>query len=149
MRVITGDLWECHSKGAYVVIPTNTEFYETSKGPRAIMGGGLALAAAQRFPEIVYRYGEHLKSGKSRLISSDHRLILLPTKEYWRNPSIPSLIDSGCRALAKWAETHPGFEIALPALGTGLGALDWNYIRPIMEAHLSDERFVVVLRKDP
>lgn len=148
MRLTIGDIWEYHSNGAYVVIPTNTEFYETSKGPRAIMGGGLALDAAERFPEVVYRYGEHLRSGKTRLVASDLRLILLPTKEHWRNPSIPSLIDNGCRMLAKWAGSHPGFEIAVPALGCGLGALDWVVVQEIMERHLIADCFVVVLREN-
>jgi len=157
MREETGDLWEYHANGWWVVIPTNKQIRRNGS---AVMGAGLALEAAKRFPGIEYEYGWRLKQDNyCYLPAQEKRLILLPTKEHWKNPSSLTLIESGCLELRKrllwvkercWVESPGGrvtgsFKgIALPRLGCGLGGLRWEAVCPIMGRILTDDCFVVV-----
>jgi hypothetical protein len=141
MREITGDIWHFHSKGAWAVIPTNMQY--TNDG--AVMGAGLALQAAVRFPDLRQKYALFLHTGTSFLVVHEYRLLLLPTKDHWKDPSPMSLIVRGCVNLQTWAElydVHP--PCAIPRLGCGLGGLRWEDVKPVMEEHLTTPNFVVV-----
>ena len=65
------ELWALHDAGLWVVIPTNLR---RKADGTAVMGAGLALAAARRFPDLAARYGVALGAGKGRFVCAEHRL---------------------------------------------------------------------------
>lgn len=144
LTIVNGDLWDYHARGYGVVIPTNLQVRADGT---AVMGAGLAKQAAERFPEVPRKYAQHILlgyAGGRPWESSEDRLILLPTKEHWKDPSPLWLVERGIGWLAcRFA--GPSQQVALPLLGCGLGGLDWEQdVRPICERHLSGPQFVVV-----
>jgi hypothetical protein len=141
VRIEHGDLWTYRRPGCLVVIPTNMQVKQNGL---AVMGGGLAKQAADRYPTLPGHYGNCLRAGIPRTLFKLCGLLLLPTKDHWRDPSDLELIRVGCEWLI--ASTSPNTQVALPQLGCGLGGLDWEtQVRPILEEILTDDRFVVVI----
>ena len=113
MRILTKDLWEYHAQGAYVVITTNRCL---KRDGRAVMGAGVALQAATRYPELPYQYAEFLRREQcvegegvgGFAVYPGYRLILLPTKLQWRDPSHLWLIEWGLQQLVEWQLGNPG-----------------------------------------
>jgi O-acetyl-ADP-ribose deacetylase (regulator of RNase III) len=122
-----------------------------------IMGKGLASRAKYQFPDVYVVYQDAcrkkwLKMGKpylyKREASFDDELIdepgtnaklngvkwflLFPTKRHWRENSDLSGIDEGLRWVAVNYKAEGIKSIALPALGCGLGKLDWRDVGPVM-----------------
>ncbi|HEY8531124.1 MAG TPA: hypothetical protein VIL08_02640 [Limnochorda sp.] len=144
MKVAYGDIWQLYDQGMAVVIPTNMCKRQNGE---AVMGAGLARQATERFPWLAKQYGELLHCEVPRFIFPEHRLILIPTKRDWREPSPLSLVEEGVRWLQKQELLFAAWnwEVAVPPLGCGLGGLPFEKVRPILE-QLSD-RFYLVLRR--
>lgn len=112
-----------------------------------VMGAGLAREFAKRFPGIERQYKSICCTGWIR----DYRTLivqpvqeasepsqwvaLLATKDDWRDPSQPMLVYSGLAALAERLLTFEkvNASVAIPALGCGLGGLDWACVKPMIE----------------
>lgn len=147
MRIVRGDLWEYHRRGAWAVIPTNTTVRANGT---AVMGAGLAKQAVERFPELAQRYGQALVTRSEREREQpayffEERLILFPTKRDWKQPSCLKLVKCNLELLAHHVA---GWEssLAVPLLGCGLGGLDWEReVRPLVERYLSGLRYAVVV----
>lgn len=122
------------------------------KDGAAVMGAGVAKAAAQRYPGLDQRLGDLLaKSGNHVYIlhraseepwqDEPRDLVSFPTKHHWRDPSDLQLIRRSAEGLVKAAEHRGWASIALPRPGCGLGGLDWEKeVRPLL-AELWDDRF--------
>ena len=153
MLEATGDLWIL-AKGSPLCITTNGDI--NSRG-RAVMGRGIALEAAQRFPELprelaklIAMYGNHVHplfwhpiSGLVNL----YFLISFPVKDDWREAADPKLILRSAIELVKLADRMllDFLKIYLPRPGCSNGHLKWEDVKPIIEP-LLDDRFVVVTR---
>ena len=136
MQIKYGDIWKTPLNN--IVIPVNQV---------AVMGTGLAKQAAVRYPEMVSNYkalcyrNEILPNRPMIHYTSGKDLILMPTKNHWRNPAILEYIEIGIAWIASLDQP-----VALPALGCGAGTLDWeDQVRPIMESHLSTTNCIVYL----
>jgi O-acetyl-ADP-ribose deacetylase (regulator of RNase III) len=73
-------------------------------------------------------------------------IINFPTKRHWRDTSRLEDVRSGLVDLIEHVQRHDIRSVAMPALGCGLGGLDWKDVRPlIIEAcgRLPAVRFVV------
>lgn len=127
-------MWERYEAGAWLVVPTNTNLNSSGE---AVMGAGVAGAVAKRFPGLPARYGEVLASGRERMVDSEHRLLLAPTKRDWKAPSVPEMVDELLEAVAVWARKHPGESVVLPAPGCGLGGLDFAEVSARCRAALA------------
>ncbi len=146
MRYDIGDIWNYNSDpSAWIVIPTNTCVDENGE---AIMGKGLALDAAKKYPDLPKRLGRHIQRFGERLFVR-YPLICLPTKRDWRDNSHVDLIENGCHELLEFSRvlssmnSHDNF--LLPKLGCGLGGLDWQReVRPRMDSILIDDHFILV-----
>ena len=146
MRESTGDLWEKHKAGFFVVIPVNLS---RKKNGHAVMGAGLALDAAKRFPDLPVKWGRIMDRSKL-MFEHDHRLILFPTKKDWRDPASFDLIQDGAivlqdtlsyeQSLPEW---KAGLIVYLPRLGCGCGRASWPEVFPVLNEIL-DERFIVL-----
>jgi len=53
-----------------------------------------------------------------------------PTKRHFRDPSRIEDIDAGLADLVRVLSANGIRSIAIPALGCGLGGLDWEVVRP-------------------
>lgn len=135
------DVWALHTAGAWVLIPTNTQ--RKSDGT-AVMGAGLALAAAQRFPGVPIRYGRALAAGHTRITIPDHRLLLAPTKIQWRRPARMSPVTELLTGVARWSTAHPDEVIAVPSPGCGHGGLPWAQVQAAALEHLADHPVILL-----
>lgn len=59
-----------------------------------------------------------------------------PTKKHWRQKSRLAYIETGLQDLVRVIETKGIQSIAVPALGCGLGGLDWREVKKLLEQYL-------------
>jgi O-acetyl-ADP-ribose deacetylase (regulator of RNase III) len=111
-----------------------------------IMGRGIALQFKNDFPENFKAYEaaskrEEVQPGKmfvfeTGTFTNPKFIINFPTKRHWRGKSRMEDIDSGLKALVDEIRKRGIRSIAIPALGSGLGGLNWDDVRPRIEAAL-------------
>lgn len=124
-----------------------------------IMGRGIALQFKKAFPANFRAYALACKDGEvqpGRMFVHDtgaftnpRYIINFPTKRHWKGKSRIEDIDSGLIALAKEVRELGIKSIAIPPLGAGLGGLEWNDVRPRIEAALRDVPDITVLIYQP
>jgi O-acetyl-ADP-ribose deacetylase (regulator of RNase III) len=106
-----------------------------------VMGKGLALQFKKAFPDNFKAYERACASGQvvvGRMFvverSAPPRFIInFPTKADWRQPSKLEYISAGLADLAGVVSRLGIRSLAMPALGCGLGGLDWAHVRPLIE----------------
>lgn len=141
---------------------SNQQTLTVSVNTVGIMGKGLASRAKYQFPDVYVVYQDacrkkQLTMGRpylyKREASFDDELIdepgtvvtpngvkwflLFATKRHWRENSDLNGIEEGLRWVAANYKNEGIKSIALPALGCGLGNLDWKDVGPIMGKYLS------------
>lgn len=134
-----------------------------SVNTQGVMGKGLASRAKYQFPDVYVVYQDvcrsrELKPGVpylyKREASLDEELsaepytvsganavkwfLLFPTKRNWRDPSRIDDIEQGLIWLRETYHSEGITSLALPALGCGLGQLDWADVGPLMCRYLAD-----------
>lgn len=124
-----------------------------------VMGAGLALQVRKRYPDAFATYAKACARGQlapGGLIAHDRGfaqipryIVNLPTKRHWRDPSRLADIDAGLVSLVDFIEFRRVRAIAIPALGSGLGGLAWEDVRPRIVAALSGLDGVDVLLFGP
>jgi O-acetyl-ADP-ribose deacetylase (regulator of RNase III) len=111
------------------------------------MGKGIALQFRRAFSEDYFNdYKRACQSGelaigkvhvyelKNTLAETSPRFIVnFPTKNHWREQSRIEDIESGLQSLVEAVKENEIKSIAMPALGCGLGGLDWNDVKPLIE----------------
>lgn len=133
IRYVRGNLFD--SGAQTLVNPVNC---------RGVMGKGLAKVFKDRWPEMFRQYQEACKKAELRIgfpllfKAEDRQILSVPTKDDWKKPSTLEMVEAGLRGIREryrdWAITS----IAMPALGCGLGGLEWSKVRPLIETHLAD-----------
>lgn len=162
-----GDIWDLHDSGAWVVDPTNMSMKPDG---RAVMGKGLSLQVAQRFPATPASYGAwllaHLRPGRPAghdLTDGDivagpivramrpERVLMAPVKRNWRERADLALITRSLDGIAAFLIREPDAVVALPRLGCGAGGRDWDTeVKPLVAMFLdglpveAQERIVLV-----
>ena len=109
-----------------------------------VMGKGLALEYKRRYPALFLSY----KSTCARKLiipgrvyvsrQQDKKVLLFPTKDHWKDPSKYEYIDSGLTYFAKNYKALKIRSCAFPRIGCGLGGLDWEKVKALLEKHLGD-----------
>ncbi len=141
IKEISGNLWDFHRGGKWIVIPTNGVI--NSRGD-AVMGAGLAKQAAERFPSLPRLLGQSLRStGNTHYLFPSMRIITFPTKYHWRHSSDLTLIRTSIGRLALALDRSNIEEVYCPRIGCGLGRLQWDVVRDAI-APLLTERFIFV-----
>jgi len=135
-----------------------------------IMGKGLASRAKYQFPDVYVFYQDIcrqkvLKMGRPHLYkretSLDRQLaddpsslpdlntnkwfLLFPTKRHWRESSDISGIEEGLQWVRSNYKAEGIQSLAIPALGCGLGNLDWRDVGPLMCRYLADLEIQVAI----
>ena len=128
-----------------------------------VMGKGLASTAKYRFPDVYVKYQDLCKQKKilpgkpslykressvfDQLYDDDSSLskpinenqtwfLLFPTKNHWKQNSKVDEIESGLFWLLKNYKRLGITSLALPALGCGLGGLEWKMVGVLMCKYL-------------
>ncbi len=126
-----------------------------------VMGAGLASRAKYQFPDVYVYYQDlcrkkKLQLGKPRLYkreaSFEHDLadepsslsnadiakwfLLFPTKQHWKNRADMEGIEEGLRWIVKNYKKEGIKSLAIPALGCGLGQLEWREVGPLICKYL-------------
>lgn len=108
------------------------------------MGKGLALQFKQRYPGLEWAYRQACLRGQFKtgfiVWSADatHKVVCVPTKRDWRNPSKLEWIDQSLAKIAEHYESHGLHSLAIPAIGCGEGRLQWSQVRPLIYHHFAD-----------
>ncbi len=105
-----------------------------------VMGAGIANDFRKTYPEMYKDYKTRCKLhlvelGKPYLFEST--VILFPTKNHWKEKSQLKYIELGLQHLVSMLVEWNVTSMAIPALGCGLGGLDWNRdVLPLYEKYL-------------
>ena len=124
-----------------------------------IMGRGIALQFKKKYPENFKYYEVACKRGDvapgKMFVYETHglvnpRLIInFPTKRHWRDVSRIEDIENGLADLMSVIQQYTIKSIAVPPLGCGLGGLEWNEVKPLIESALAQLKDVEVIVFEP
>lgn len=124
-----------------------------------VMGRGIALQFKNVFPENFKAYAaackqEAVQPGQMFVYETGQLMpprfiINFPTKRHWRGKSRIEDIETGLADLVKVIRDRDIRSIAIPALGAGLGGLEWEAVRLLIERELAVLEDVQVLVYEP
>jgi O-acetyl-ADP-ribose deacetylase (regulator of RNase III) len=123
------------------------------------MGKGIALQFKQAHPDNFDAYRQACAAGTVRpgqmFVHATGRMynpkyiINFPTKRHWRGRSRYEDIATGLQSLVDEVRRLGISTLAVPPLGCGLGGLDWEKVRPMIEGAFAAEPAVQVLLFEP
>jgi len=144
-----GNIWD-FLPTHWICIPTNEGW--NSRGEN-VMGRGLAQQAAKRFPELASIYGKFLVANPGAgetypIVLNNAKLLMFPTKPLnktapamsWKSNSSLALIDRASRFMRSWLTSlNNNDNVAIPALGCGLGGLQLYDVIDVLDENLTGE----------
>lgn len=146
MREWRGDIWLGLQAPNIDAICITTNGIVKRDG-KLVMGAGIAGQARDRFLGIDAAAGALVKqNGNCTQILhtvNETALVALPTKNHWRDPSPLDLVLRSLQQLVVLTDQNGWNRVLLTRPGCGNGGLNWNTLRPRVEAVL-DDRFIVV-----
>lgn len=141
------------------ILESNAEVIVNPVNIVGVMGKGLALQFKQKFPHNYKIYKEACKNktidiGKSLLVDEStleqKKFILnFPTKKHWSNPSKIEYIEEGLKDLVKIIQNNNFESMAIPALGCGLGGLEWENVKLLLEKYLGNLEGIEIVIFEP
>lgn len=141
------------------ILKANAEAIVNTVNCVGIMGRGIALQFKKAFPANFRAYALACDEGEvqpgkmfvfdSGSFANPRYIINFPTKRHWKGKSRMEDIDSGLIALAREVRERGIKSIAVPPLGAGLGGLEWDDVRPRIEAALREIPDLNVLIYEP
>ena len=143
-----------HYKTNENILESNTQVLVNPVNCVGVMGKGLALQFKGKFPDYFkdYKYRctkDRVKLGRVNpyCLDKDNNkwLVSFPTKYHWRDKSEISSIKSGLSGLRNFCVNFRVISVAIPKLGCGLGGLDWNDVKPLVEEVFGDVTFDVYI----
>lgn len=138
LKFTTGDIFQ--SSAAALVNPCNCV---------GVMGGGLAALFARRYPDMNQDYKRYCAAGSLKPggvhvygLDLDGFVFNVATKDHWMTDSKYEWIEHGLKEITKLMRELDLKSLAIPALGCGLGGLDWNIVKGMIEKHAKEPRMV-------
>ena len=117
-----------------LVCPVNTS---------GVMGAGLAKSFKDKYPDLFKAYQracrENVFSRQGIFVytHSDKRKILcLPTKRHWKFKSQLEWVINALEIIKNEYQSYDITSLAMPAIGCGLGGLDWDVVYPLIKKYL-------------
>jgi len=152
MKEITGNIWDYHRQGHWIVITTNGTVRNNGE---AVMGRGVAREASEKFQKLSLELGNRIKGcnmaygewsqGNNLKVFYKYKIITFPVKYNWWERASLALIEKSCKELKE--ACHGNIDIKyMVRPGCGNGQLLWLDVKPILEKYL-DDRFIIVERK--
>ena len=124
-----------------------------------VMGRGIALQFKNMFPENFKAYSDackHKEVQPGRMfvfetgqLTNPRYIINFPTKRHWRGKSRMEDIESGLKSLSEAIKERNIRSIAIPPIGSDLGGLLWNEVRPRIEAMLEEHESIEAIILGP
>lgn len=124
-----------------------------------VMGRGIALQFKNAYPDNFKAYAlackaEQVVPGKMFVfdtgrLTGPRYIINFPTKRHWKGKSRIEDIVAGLDELVAVIQRYAIRSIAIPPLGSGLGGLDWQQVKPLIEAAVQPLKEVQVLIYEP
>lgn len=124
-----------------------------------VMGRGIALQFKKAFPENFKMYTQACKKNEiqpgkmfvfqTKQLTNPRYIINFPTKRHWRGKSHIEDIEVGLKALVDIIQQYNIRSIAIPPLGSGLGGLDWDVVKPCIQSVLQSLVDVHVIIYEP
>lgn len=121
-----------------------------------VMGKGIALEFKRRYPMMYADYTQRcsavaVRLGEPYLFVGERPpwILNFPTKGHWRSASRMEDIVAGLVYLERHYQAWGITSLAIPALGCGLGQLEWRVVGPILHYHLSRLAIPVELYAPP
>lgn len=108
-----------------------------------VAGAGLALHFKNKFPDNYEFYraacaSRNMNIGKVLFYKyGKKKIINFPTKTHWKLPSKLEYIQTGLHNLREVIQEEKIKSIAVPALGCGLGGLNWDVVKHMIDHTLS------------
>lgn len=121
-----------------------------------IMGAGLALKFKNLYPTMFEEYrnickSKNLQIGKLHIyinrFSMPKYIVNFPTKNHWKDDSKLEYIETGLQKLVEFINNYNIKTIVIPALGCGLGNLDFEDVTNLILKYLKDLNIGIVLLK--
>lgn len=141
IKYVTGNI--LHEQSDAIVNTVNTV---------GVMGKGLALQFKKAFPLNFEAYKSACDSQSFSVgdvlsvslqsLNPPYYIINFPTKAHWKGKSKLEFIDTGLDALVSEVQKLDLKSVSLPALGSGLGGLDWEQVKSLIENKLSEVKGV-------
>lgn len=141
---------------------SNMQTLTVSVNTVGIMGKGLASRAKYQFPDVYVIYQDACRSKKLQMgkpylykresfldeeladdplslsnLNSNKWFLLFATKRHWRENSDIEGIEEGLRWVQDNYKSEDIKSLAVPALGCGLGGLEWRDVGPLMCRYLT------------
>ena len=120
-----------------------------------VMGKGIALQFKLAFPENARAYERVCRRGEMRpgdvfvfetgALTNPKYILNFPSKQHWRSRSRLSDIEAGLQDLVQIVKRLGIRSIAVPPLGCGNGGLEWDQVRPRIQASFASVPEVRVL----
>lgn len=112
-----------------------------------VMGAGVALAFARKFPWLPVEAGNAIKEFGNRVNVfwdkvSGTNIVSFPTKHHWRNPSDLNLIAQSAEDLMGLTKDNGWERIYLPFPGVGYGGLKKEDVMSVLES-VFDHRITI------
>ena len=124
-----------------------------------VMGKGIALQFKLKYPENYRFYKETCDQGRmiigkvlvfsQEAMVNPKYIINFPTKRHWKGKSTIQDINRGLDSLIEEIKKLNIKSIAIPALGSGLGGLDWQQVKSTIINAFSSLPEVDVLLYEP
>lgn len=131
IRIVGGDILD--SPGLDLIVnPVNT---------RGVMGAGLARRVKATYPRAFAEYRRYCRIGRlgpgDVLLTTSERLIAhAATKDDWRESSSYDIVRECLISLDQLLNCLAVRTVGLPALGCGLGGLDWETVSWMSQEYL-------------
>lgn len=148
IHYISGNLFDAEVE--VLVNPVNTV---------GVMGKGIALAFKKRYPDNMQQYALACKQGRvvtgKMFVTETYELmgprwiVNFPTKQHWRDKSQMHWVVDGLEDLRRFIIENEVRSIAIPALGAGLGGLEWGDVKPRIAEALTGLDAVEVFVYEP
>ena len=124
-----------------------------------VMGKGIALMFKEAFPGNFKKYEAACKRKEVEVgrmfvtatgaLMGPKWIINFPTKIHWRQRTKMEWVTEGLKDFRRVIETKGIRSVAVPPLGCGNGGLDWQAVRPAIEAALGSMPGVEVIVYEP
>lgn len=147
-----GDIWKAQPKYEAIVVTTNGF---VKKNGEAVMGRGIALEAARKYPDLPKRLGYIINEfGNITWLHNfdqwngedayEDIVFTLPVKHVWWQKADIKLIKESIKRLVLFVDDLEYMtKILMPRPGCGNGGLDWKDVKEVI-APLLDDRFTVM-----
>lgn len=141
------------------ILHADTEAIINTVNCVGVMGRGIALQFKNAYPDNFKAYAkackaEQVKPGKmfvfeTNQLTGPRYIVNFPTKRHWKGKSRIEDIVSGLEDLVRVVENYNIRSIAIPPLGSGLGGLEWQDVKPLIESAVKPLEQVQIAIYDP